>query len=106
VLASFSLSAFSRKYLISLKKRHHTKGVHILKFLIVFLGMAVFDFLYAIYTRAVIDKKSFRGGSLACLMVLVQGLIIVSYTKEPKLLIAAALGAFIGTYIGIRLEVK
>ena len=72
----------------------------IVRILIAFVGMAVVDFAFARYTYAMAHKRPFEGASYAAALLVIQGAIVLVYVQDPWMLIPAAAGAFLGTYIG------
>jgi hypothetical protein len=66
-------------------------------YIAVFLGMAAQDFVWAYYTLALTAHQSIRAGFYASGIILIGGFVTVSYVNDHYLLIAAALGAFVGT---------
>ncbi len=69
--------------------------------LIAFSGMFALDFVFARYTLSVMSQRPVAASSYAAGCLLLQGAVILSYVNEPIMLIPAAAGAFIGTYVGM-----
>lgn len=64
-----------------------------------FFGMAALDWLFARYTFAVTARQAARSSGYAAAFIILQGGVIVSYVHNPWMLIPAALGGAIGTYL-------
>ena len=68
-----------------------------LRALYVFFAMAVTDAGWTLYMSSVAAHETLRATLTSALIMLAGGLAIVSYTKDPRLLVAATLGAAAGT---------
>ena len=68
---------------------------------IAFFGMAALDIMFARYTLAVTARRPWWASSYAAVCLLLGGSVVVTYAHDPIMLIPAAAGAFIGTYIGM-----
>jgi len=73
-------------------------------YVVVFLGMFFTDIIYTYYLGAVQDKRAFAASNWAVVVYLTTTLLVISYTIDHWLLIPAILGAWLGTYIGIKLK--
>ncbi len=72
------------------------------QFISIFLAMVVIDLAWTLYTRSVTESRALKAASYSTLIVLLSGYTVISYTGEPVLLLAAALGAFVGTLLGMQ----
>lgn len=72
----------------------------------VFVGLVVIDVLYAIYTKQVQKDNAFLSSLSAAVLYVISGLVVVGFVKDIWLLIPAGLGAFVGTYIGVKINNK
>lgn len=70
--------------------------------LIAFGAMAVMDIAYVFYTRAVVKESHLAAGGWAAGMPVIQGILVFSYVHAPLTILAAAAGAFLGTYTASR----
>lgn len=68
------------------------------QFLLVFLAMFFTDFCWAHYLRSIIDRKAVVSALWSSVIVAVSAIVVVSYTHDARLIIAACLGAFAGTF--------
>lgn len=72
-----------------------------MKFLLVFVAMAVTDIFWTIYLLSVEERKVFKASLFAMLLYLSGAFVVTSYVGNSLLIIAAALGSFTGTYVTI-----
>lgn len=73
-----------------------------LKFALVAGLMALVDMCWAKYTLAMQDKHPMRSGLWSVGILLCGAFVTVNYVGDKSLILAAALGAFIGTYYTVR----
>lgn len=71
------------------------------QWILVCLVMTVTDVCWALYTKSTATDKAFPAACWAVALFVLGAVTVVSYTTNPVLLIPAAVGAFIGTYIAI-----
>jgi hypothetical protein len=78
-----------------------------LQWLIAFLVLTVTDVCWAMYTVSA-NKGSgpLPASCWAVALFLLGGMAVVGYTTNPVLLIPSAIGAFVGTYLGIIMSRK
>jgi uncharacterized membrane protein YfcA len=74
------------------------------EYLFIFLSVFTIDVLYTYYLRAVQDSKPLVASGLASIVYVMACVVVINYTTDNWLLIPAALGAFCGTYVGIRIK--
>jgi hypothetical protein len=72
------------------------------KAVLVFLAMFALDFIWARYTAAMVDKRPHLASVYAVGIVATNGVVVVSYTSDPWMLLPAALGAYAGTWAAVR----
>jgi uncharacterized membrane protein YfcA len=76
-----------------------------LQWMLAFNVMAVTDVCWAMYTVAAAkDNSPVNAAAWAVALFLLGGIAVVGYTTNPVLLIPSAVGAFVGTYIGVKLS--
>jgi|GEM_PF-491851 hypothetical protein len=75
-------------------------------FVLVFLATLVSDILWALYIRRASSGHAFSAATFSLLIVLLGGFAVTEYVDNAAYLIPAALGAFIGTIITVRWDVK
>lgn len=67
-----------------------------MRFLRVFLLMTVLDVTYAAYVIAATAHQVIASGAWAAILIVLSGLLTRAYVEDKRLLIPAALGAFVG----------
>lgn len=70
--------------------------------LMVFGAMALTDTVWALYIRAVADKRRLRAPALSSAIILLGAYVTRSYVHDVSALIDAAFGAWVGTAFAIR----
>lgn len=71
------------------------------KALLVFLAVFAMDFIWAVYTLAMVERSAFMASSYAGMIILLSGAAQIGYTKNHWLLIPAFIGAFAGTFAAV-----
>jgi hypothetical protein len=74
----------------------------IIKAAAVFFAMLALDFVWARYTHAITDRRAYAAAHYGAAIILLSGFGVTQYAGEPILLIPAALGAWLGTFIATR----
>ena len=75
--------------------------------LLAFIVMAVTDICWAKYTVAAAkDSSPKKAANWAVALFLLGGVAVVGYTTNPVLLLPSAAGAWVGTFIGVRMGKK
>lgn len=72
--------------------------------LFVALSMAVADVLYTLWARKAAQGKAVLAAFWASLIIPVYGSVVIMYNSDPKYLISATIGAFLGTFVAVRLD--
>lgn len=67
--------------------------------LIAFFGMFALDIVFARYVLSVGARHPLSASSYAAGGLLIQGAVVLSYVHNPIMLLPAAAGAFIETYV-------
>lgn len=70
----------------------------------VFIASSVLDLVWVLGVRRASQGKAFQSAFLSSLMTLLGAGIIIEYTRNLWYLVPAALGAFIGNYLAIKLD--
>lgn len=78
--------------------------VESLKYVLVFLVMLVTDYIWSEWMKSVAEKQAFKAGIFSVGTVLTGAFFIAAFIENPKYLIPACLGAFIGTYISVAID--
>ena len=72
----------------------------------IFTFIAVFfvDIFYTYYLKSVNENRALVAGFWGAVVWLIGSLAVIEYTANHWLLIPACLGAFCGTYVGIKIR--
>ena len=70
---------------------------YVLKFFGVMSAMILADICWALYFIKVTERKHYQAGMWGSAIVLFSGVCTFEYVHDPTLMIAAIVGAFIGT---------
>jgi hypothetical protein len=71
-----------------------------------FFAMFFTDVFYAYYIQSVQNAQAIRASFWAATLYILGGIVVLAYTSNPWLLIPAVIGAFAGTYVGVRYQPK
>jgi branched-subunit amino acid ABC-type transport system permease component len=74
--------------------------------ILIFLATAVSDILWVFYIRRTSEGKAVSAASFSASIVLLGGLVVLAYVGNMWYLIPAALGAFVGTIITIKFDIR
>ena len=69
---------------------------------LVFIATIVVDWLWALYIIYTSKKQALKAAIFATLLTCLGSFITLSYIHDRRAIIAAALGAFIGTFLSIK----
>ena len=70
--------------------------------MLVFVAVAAVDALWSLWIGSVGGHHAAQAGAYATLLLLAGAFVTLSYVRDRRLLLPAALGAFIGTYLSVR----
>jgi uncharacterized protein YebE (UPF0316 family) len=73
-------------------------------YILAFIAMFLTDVFYTYYLKAVQDEQALRASSWATIIYIVAAFAIIEYNTNHLLLIPAALGAFCGTLVGMKIR--
>jgi hypothetical protein len=73
----------------------------VLKFFLVMISMILADIAWTFYFIKVEERKSIQSGLWSALIVLFGGISTIGYVHDPRLFVAALIGAFIGVVIAV-----
>lgn len=73
-----------------------------MKYILVALSMASVDFFWARYMIAVTARQAWRAAAWSSSIILLGAFVTLSYVHEHGMIVAAAIGAFIGTFATVR----
>lgn len=75
-----------------------------IKALAVFTCLFAVDFVWAKYTYAMARKRAHTAAGYASLIILTNGVAVIFYSSEPLMLLPAALGAYFGTLVAVKMH--
>ncbi len=78
----------------------------LLEFTVAFVAMFLTDFCWAIYVNSVKNDAPFKSSMWALFLFLCGSIAVIGYTTNPWLLVPAGIGAFVGTYVGVLINMK
>lgn len=64
------------------------------------------DVLFAMYVRRTSQGKALQAASFGALIFVFAGFVVVGYVNNLWLIIPAAIGSFIGTYVVVKCDTK
>lgn len=73
---------------------------------LVFVSMFVVDIFYAIYLKSIENNKPLHASSMATVVFFIASIATIGYVDNHWLLIPACLGAFAGTWVGVKYNIK
>lgn len=76
----------------------------LLKFILVLAAMVIIDFCWAKYTAALASKARQAASLWSATIVGWSAFAVVNYAHDYRLIVAAVIGAYIGTYFAIKPE--
>lgn len=65
----------------------------------VFVGMTSLDFVWSRYVAANIEGSARAASNWAVLITLLSGYVTLSYVNDPRMLLPACAGAWVGTWL-------
>jgi O-antigen/teichoic acid export membrane protein len=77
-----------------------------LSYLTTFIAVFVVDIFYTYYLKSVTENKATKAGLWGAVVWLIGSIAVIEYTADHMLLIPACIGAFCGTYVGIKIRNK
>jgi hypothetical protein len=70
--------------------------------LVVLGGVAATDYLWARYILALTDHRRMQAATVSAVLQGLSGLVTIAYVGNQWLIIAATIGAFVGTWLAMR----
>lgn len=65
----------------------------------VFLALAVADATWVFYIRAIANEQHWYAAGIAVVLLVVGAYATVSYVEDKRMIVPAAVGAFVGTLL-------
>jgi len=73
-------------------------------FLLTFISLFCIDIFYTYYLKSVADGKALVASLWSVVVTIIGAFVVINYTTNHMLLVPAALGAFCGTFVGMKLK--
>ena len=73
-------------------------------YFLTFVSLFCIDIFYTYYLRAVADNKALVASVWSIVVTILGAFVVINYTTDHMMLIPAALGAFCGTFVGMKLK--
>lgn len=67
----------------------------------VLFAMVLSDWIWAHYIGSIAQQRGLASANWAALVILLGAYVVVSYVEDKRLIVPAAVGAWIGTYLGV-----
>jgi hypothetical protein len=80
--------------------------IYLAKFLFVMIAMALTDMCWAYYFIKVEERNAPQAGMWAVLLFFSGAAVTTNYIGDHTMLVAAAIGSFVGTYFTIKFKKK
>ena len=74
------------------------------EYAVTFFALFFTDVFYTYYLRAVADNRAVAASAWAVVVYIIASVAVINYTADHWSLIPAGLGAFCGTWVGMRLR--
>jgi hypothetical protein len=74
-------------------------------YIFTFVCMFVTDIVYTQLLKSVQNDKPFAASIWASAITFLGGVAIINYTNDNMMIIPAVLGAFVGTYVGMKFHI-
>ena len=75
-------------------------------YVLTFLSLFAIDIFYTYYLRAIATEKALLASSWSVVVTILGAFVVINYTTNHLLLVPAALGAFCGTFVGMKIRKK
>ena len=77
-----------------------------LEYINTFFSLFLIDIFYTYYLKSVTDSKVLVASLWSIVITILGANVVISYTTDHMLLIPAAMGAFCGTFVGMKYNKK
>ena len=74
------------------------------EYVITFFALFFTDVFYTYYLRSVQNDEVLKSSVWSVVVFLIASIAVINYTSDHIMLIPACLGAFCGTYVGMRIR--
>jgi len=80
--------------------------IYLVKFLFVMIAMALTDMCWAYYFIKIEERNAPQAGIWAVLLFFSGAAVTTNYIGDHTMLVAAAIGSFVGTYFTVKFKKK
>jgi uncharacterized protein YebE (UPF0316 family) len=77
-----------------------------LDYIVTFFALFFTDVFYTFYLKAVNNEKTVTASIWAVVVFIIAAVAVIEYNSNHMLLIPASIGAFCGTFVGIKIRKK
>jgi len=77
-----------------------------IEYITTFFALFFTDVFYTYYLRAIQNDQALKSSVWAAVVFLIASIAVINYTSDHMLLIPAGLGAFCGTFAGMKIRKK
>ncbi len=77
-----------------------------MNFVITFFALFITDIIHTLYIKAINKEQPLLASFWAMVVTFAASVAIINYTSDNTMLIPALLGAFAGTYVGMKIKNK
>ena len=75
-----------------------------IEYITTFFALFFTDVFYTYYLRAVQNNEAFGSSVWAMIVFFIASVAVINYTSDHMLLIPACVGAFCGTWVGMKIR--
>ena len=79
---------------------------YMIEYITTFFALFFTDVFYTYYLRAVQNDEVIKSSVWSVVVFFIASIAVINYTSDHMLLIPACLGAFCGTFVGMKLRKK
>jgi uncharacterized membrane protein YfcA len=74
------------------------------EYIVTFFALFFTDIFYTYYLRSIQNERALAASAWAVIVFVIASVAVINYTTDHWLLIPACMGAFCGTWVGMRLR--
>jgi tryptophan-rich sensory protein len=73
-------------------------------YIITFTALFITDVVNTLYIKSINEEQPLAASLWAVVLTLAASVAVINYTRDNIMLIPALLGAFVGTYVGMKIK--
>jgi uncharacterized membrane protein YfcA len=77
-----------------------------IEYITTFFALFFTDVFYTYYLRSVQNDETLKASVWSVIVFFIASIVVINYTSDHWLLIPACLGAFCGTFVGMKIRQK